>query len=153
MGNQTIRQDLRQCTEKNFDDKTLDPYIAKLWTSEDTDGLTYSGISSSIVSIGDSSNNHEKQFPTQCSIETFDEANIGKPTCRLAEMETIMSAGFTSGEKKIAQLRSEGKFTHLIPGCAWASFYFVPISICLSGLQLLCCCYSLISLGLDVYRV
>ena len=55
MGNQTIRQDLRQCTEKSFDDKLLDPYIAKLWTSEDIDGLTYNSISSSIVSISNSS--------------------------------------------------------------------------------------------------
>ena len=91
----------------DFDNKNLDPHAAKLWTFEDQEDFTYKSLSGSIADIGD--HDCKAQFPNQCSIvEDKDEASV-KSRLKF-DANNVLSAGFTTAEKKIDTLRQDGKY-------------------------------------------
>ena len=106
MGNQAIHKDLEQVTDPEFDDNMLQPLINKLWTFEGLERIKYKKLS--IVSASDET--LQSQFPMQCTIEGYNEKNVGSANVDNFIYQSTVMAGFTSGEKKIDMLRSEGKF-------------------------------------------
>lgn len=79
-----------------------------LWTFENQEEFSYRKIDSGIVDC--CTTTLEKQFPTQCSIEKFTKENVGKANPQQYNKAVTYSAGFTTGEKKIDDLRQEGKY-------------------------------------------
>ena len=53
MGNEQIKQELRKCRDLDFNNKELDPYLAKLWTFEDQETFTYKSLFPELGDIQD----------------------------------------------------------------------------------------------------
>lgn len=113
MGNEQIKQELRKVTELDFSNKELEPFEAKLWTFEDQEDFQYSSLGHSIVDISDHS--LRQQFPTQCSIKEDDNHAVAKARLDF-DADRVVSAGFTTAEKKVDTLRQDGKsLTRVLP--------------------------------------
>ena len=112
MGNLTIKDDLRRVQDKDYDDSLIDQYAAKLWTFEEQDSLRYHQLCTLTQGNGNASHGTgEAFFPTQCGIEAPDwENSEAQASPDAHNTEVTMTAGFTTGEKKIDVLGQEGKF-------------------------------------------
>jgi hypothetical protein len=85
-------------TDKDFENARLDDFLTKLWSFESSESDCYTDLPHEIL---EGSRNENELFPTRLKID--EPSDTGKT---FAANRTV-AAGFTSGEKKMDELRSE----------------------------------------------
>ena len=106
MGNEQIKQELQKVTTADFAVRNLDPFVAKLWTFENQDDFSYNSFLLKIAEI--SKQDCKEQFLTRCLIDEDNNEQVAEARLKF-DADRVQAAGFTTAEKKIEDLRQEGK--------------------------------------------
>ena len=120
MGNQAIKDALKKVTDKDFNDGHVENLAQRLWTFDDSQA-NFQSIDQSIMECGADEN---AMFPMSYKIEQATDGAHAK-FC----LDRTIAAGFTSGEKKIDELRSEGKSFSSLLVISISGFIFTSIDL------------------------